>query len=206
MPGARHRRSRFKTSDYVGMLNELRSRASRLPHLRTIIRIGGEGDGMLAFDDMPDRAEPAPAAPCQRSSERNCSSTIRSTSSSPAAPPAIPRAPRSPITISSTTASSSVRRCGLTMRISSAFRCRSIIASAWCWAISPASPMARPWSIRARVSIRSRVADSRGRALQRPLWRADHVHRRARPRGVPQVRPLNRCAPASWRARPARSR
>ncbi len=48
--------SRFKTSDYVGMLNELRS-GDRLPHLKTIIRIGSEGDGMLAFDDVPDRAE-----------------------------------------------------------------------------------------------------------------------------------------------------
>jgi fatty-acyl-CoA synthase len=48
--------SQFKTSDYVGMLNELRS-SNRLPHLKTIIRIGGEGAGMLAFDDVPGRAE-----------------------------------------------------------------------------------------------------------------------------------------------------
>jgi fatty-acyl-CoA synthase len=48
--------SRFKTSDYVGMLNELRS-GNRLPHLKTIIRIGGESAGMLAFEDVPRGAK-----------------------------------------------------------------------------------------------------------------------------------------------------
>jgi fatty-acyl-CoA synthase len=48
---------KFKTSDYVGMLNELRS-ANRLPHLKTIIRIDGESAGMLSFDEVPARAEP----------------------------------------------------------------------------------------------------------------------------------------------------
>jgi fatty-acyl-CoA synthase len=47
----------FKTSDYVGMLNELRSQ-NRLPHLKTIIRIGGASSGMLAFDDVPGLAGP----------------------------------------------------------------------------------------------------------------------------------------------------
>jgi fatty-acyl-CoA synthase len=49
--------SQFKTSDYAGMLNELRS-GNRLPHLKTIIRIGGKGPDMLAFDDIPGRAGP----------------------------------------------------------------------------------------------------------------------------------------------------
>jgi fatty-acyl-CoA synthase len=47
----------FKTSDYVGMLNELRA-GDRLPHLKTIIRIGGEGSGMIAFDDVAGLARP----------------------------------------------------------------------------------------------------------------------------------------------------
>src|SRR5687767_10511435 len=47
----------FKTSDYVGMLNELRA-GNRLPHLKTIIRIGGEGSGMIAFDDVAGLARP----------------------------------------------------------------------------------------------------------------------------------------------------
>src|SRR5678816_2993405 len=42
--------SQFKTSDYVGMLNELSS-GNRLPHLETIIRIGGKSAGMLGFDE-----------------------------------------------------------------------------------------------------------------------------------------------------------
>lgn len=53
----------FKTSDYIGMLNRLAPEiagakpghldASRLPALRTIIRLGGEvTDGMLNFDDV----------------------------------------------------------------------------------------------------------------------------------------------------------
>src|SRR5262245_39772137 len=49
--------SQFKTSDYVGMLNELRS-GNRLPHLETIIRIGGKGPEMLAFDDVAGLAKP----------------------------------------------------------------------------------------------------------------------------------------------------
>ena len=49
--------TQFKTSDYVGMLNELRS-GNRLPHLQTIIRIGGESEGMLSFDAIPGRAKP----------------------------------------------------------------------------------------------------------------------------------------------------
>jgi fatty-acyl-CoA synthase len=49
--------SRFKTSDYVGMLNELRS-SNRLLHLQTIIRIGGASAGMLAFDEVPGLAKP----------------------------------------------------------------------------------------------------------------------------------------------------
>ena len=36
----------------------------------------------------------------------------------------------------------------------SASRCRSTTASAWCWATSPASPTARPWSIPAAASTR----------------------------------------------------
>ncbi|MFZ5675734.1 MAG: AMP-binding protein [Pseudomonadota bacterium] len=49
--------SQFKTSDYVGMLNQLLA-DGRLPHLETIIRIGGAAPGMLGFDDVPGRAAP----------------------------------------------------------------------------------------------------------------------------------------------------
>ncbi len=49
--------SQFKTSDYVGMLNQLTAEG-RLPHLKTIIRIGGAASGVLGFDDVPGLAGP----------------------------------------------------------------------------------------------------------------------------------------------------
>ena len=88
-------------------------------------------------------------------------------------------------TTSSTTASSSARRMQLGPDDRSASRCRSTTASAWCWATSPASPTARPWSIPARASTRWRCwRPCTSRALHRALRRADHVHRRARPSRV----------------------
>ncbi len=55
--------TRFKTSDYIGLLDTLLPelaesepgalRATRLPHLRTIIQIGGTSPGTLAFDAVP---------------------------------------------------------------------------------------------------------------------------------------------------------
>ena len=94
--------SQFKTSDYVGMLNQLLA-DGRLPHLQTIIRIGGASTMCRASPSLSTiKGSPSLAL--------SCSSTSRSTSSSPAAPPAIRRAPRSPIIIFSITASSSARR------------------------------------------------------------------------------------------------
>ena len=110
----------FKTSDYVGMLRELapelersapgRLSAARLPSLAAVIRIGAdERPGMFRFADIMSAGDERHARRLGELAGR-CNSTIRSTSSSPAAPPARPRARRSPITISSTTASSSARR------------------------------------------------------------------------------------------------
>ena len=45
-----------------------------------------------------------------------------------------------------------------------------------------------------------------GRALHRAARRADDVHRRAGPPRLRPVSTLRRCGPASWPARPARSR
>ena len=54
--------TRFKTSDYIGMLSELAPElaaskpgalhAARLPHLRTVIQIGGQSPGAYGFDDV----------------------------------------------------------------------------------------------------------------------------------------------------------
>jgi fatty-acyl-CoA synthase len=63
----------FKSSDYVGMLRELAPEidsaapgelhAAELPHLRTVIQIGGDSAGMYKFEDVLARGEAAgPAA------------------------------------------------------------------------------------------------------------------------------------------------
>ncbi len=59
----------FKTSDYIGMLTGLAPelagaapgelRSARLPHLRTVIQIGGSAPGAVPFDAVPDLATPA---------------------------------------------------------------------------------------------------------------------------------------------------
>ena len=50
------------------------------------------------------------------------------------------------------------------------------------------------------------AGDRRAGALHGALRRADDVHRRARPSRIRAASICPRCAPASWRARPARSR
>ena len=71
--------SSFKTSDYIGMLTQLAPElataqpgalhAARLPHLRSVIQIGGQQTGTYAFADIPalareqDRAELARLQP-----------------------------------------------------------------------------------------------------------------------------------------------
>ena len=56
----------FKTSDYMGLLTEVAPElptstqgalhAARLPHLRTVIQIGGTSPGAIPFEDVPGRA------------------------------------------------------------------------------------------------------------------------------------------------------
>jgi hypothetical protein len=69
--------------------------------------------------------------------------------------------------------------------------CRCTTASAWCWAIWPASPTAAPWSPQRCVRPAGGVAGGAGRALHRPARRADHVHRRAGPPALCRVRPAH---------------
>ena len=79
--------------------------------------------------------------------------TTPSISSSPAARPGRPKGRRSPISTSSTMRATRRRPWRSPPRIVCAFRCRSIIASAWCWACSPAQRSAPAWSSPARVSM-----------------------------------------------------
>ena len=183
-------------------------RPPALPHLRTVIQIGGKRPRHAA----PSTISPAwPATATGRelaaARSRSCSSTTRSTSSSPPAPPAARRAPRSPTTTSSTTASSSARRCGSPSGTGSASRCRSITASAWCSATSPALTHGAHHGLSRRgLRPAGHAADRGGGALHRrcmacrPCSSPSSSIRSSRASTCPS------CAPASWPARPARSR
>ena len=142
-----------------------------------------------------------------KSGNAPCNSTTRSTSSTRPARPASPREPRSRTTTSSTTASSSARRSGSPRRTGSASRCRSITASAWSSATSRARRTARPWSIPGEAFDRSaRARGGRGGAVHGALRRPHDVHRRARAAATSRSSISPRSGPASWPARPARSR
>ena len=130
----------FKSSDYTAMLVELAPeiassdrgelRAKRLPHLRSLIQIGGQAPGFLAFEEVAAEAVRR-NAPSSVISPGACSLTMRSTFSSRAGQQANPKARRSRTTTSSTTPTLSVRRCGSRKPTASASRCRCITASAW---------------------------------------------------------------------------
>jgi fatty-acyl-CoA synthase len=131
----------LKTSNYIEILTDLapeiatsipgKLAAARLPELRTVIQLGSERTpGMMNFDEIARKGVTAQREHCI-SSRTACNSTTPSTSSSPPGRQASPKVPRSPTTIFSTTAFSSARRCGWGPTTSSAFRCRSIIASGW---------------------------------------------------------------------------
>ncbi len=113
----------FKTSDYRGMIDEIRS---DLPGLERVVFLAtddwhefiaaGEGVG---DDDLEAARRPSTA-------------TTRSTSSTRAARPGSRRARRSVTATSSTTASSSAKAAGTQKPIACASPCPSITASAWC--------------------------------------------------------------------------
>ena len=113
----------FKTSDYRGMIDEVRG---DLAALERVIYLGSARLGRAAGRGR--RRQPRGA---RGAGPRRWPSTTRSTSSTPAGPPASRRARRCRTTTSSTTATSSARAAGTPSRTGSAFRCRSTTASAW---------------------------------------------------------------------------
>ena len=95
---------RFKTSDYVGMLQTLAPelaasapgalRSARLPHLRTVICMAADAvPGMLRFADLAAAATADSPSAWRRSKARSIRMTA-STSSSPVARPGCRKVPR----------------------------------------------------------------------------------------------------------------
>jgi fatty-acyl-CoA synthase len=123
--------SQFKSSDYVGMLGQLRAEG-RLPHLETIIRIGGAAQGMLGFDDVPGLARPEHhkrltqlEGELQFDEPINIQFTSGTTGLSQGRDALPPQHPQQRLL-------RRLGRCGLHRgRPASASRCRSITASAW---------------------------------------------------------------------------
>ncbi|WP_280954691.1 AMP-binding protein [Paludibacterium denitrificans] len=105
---------RFKSSNYIDILNELvpelaecpagQLRSGVVPHLQIVIRMGeAASPGMLNFAAL--LSEPTPAERhARRNGDNSCSLTTRSTCSLPPAPPATRKAPPSATTTFSTTA------------------------------------------------------------------------------------------------------
>ena len=137
-----------------------------------------------------------------------CSSTTRSTSSSPAAPPGCPRAPRSPTATSSTTASSSAAA----MRLTERDRLCIPVPLYHCFGMVLGNLACTDARRRHGLSRRG----LRPAAVLQTVA-AGALHRRStacRPCSSPSSTTRSstrfdlssRCAPASWPARPARSR
>ena len=111
----------FKTSDYIGMLQELAPelstrepgalRAASCRSSRPSSRSAARHARAIPLRQVYDMGEADRPRRGSGNSPAGCSSTIRSTSSSRQAPRARRRAPRSRTTMSSTTASSSAKRC-----------------------------------------------------------------------------------------------
>ena len=151
----------FKTSDYIGMLSTLgagagASRAGRA--LRRAAAAAARRDpdrrsaapGTIPFDDVAARGGEA-----ERAGSRELASklqfddaiNIQFTSGTTGSPKGATLTHHNILNNGYFVGEAHAADATAT---GSASRCRSTTASAWCWATSPASPTARPWSTRRR--------------------------------------------------------
>jgi acyl-CoA synthetase (AMP-forming)/AMP-acid ligase II len=137
----------FKTSDYAGMIEEVRSEVPTLTH---VVLLGRTSPGTRCGG----RLSRSPGAAARARSPPGSRPTTRSTSNTPRAQRDSPRARRSATRTSSTTASSSARSAATPRRTGSASRCPSTTASAWSWATSRPPRTGPAWSSRRPVSTR----------------------------------------------------
>ena len=203
----------FKTSDYVGMVETLapevatsapgRLEASRLPQLRIVAKIGGERRaGWLEFsdiasDDLTKLRRVAASAECRQPIN------IQFTSGTTGLPKGA--------TLSHRNILNNAYFVGLSMGLKAGdrlcvpvplYHCFGMVLSNLACVVHGATIVYPSAGFDAAGSAQGRA----GRALHGAAWGADHVHRRVAASRVRILRSVHRCAPASWRARPARSR
>ena len=185
---------RFKSSDYLGMLGEIAPEihlkgasevldSVRLPELKHVVAARRRaGAAALPFVPAAARARrPGAARAARRAHRPRSTPTTRSTSSSRAERPDRRRARRSRTSTSSTTRATAPRRWRSGPTTSSASRCRSTTASAWCSACCALPPRVRRWCSRAKASTpATRLRSIAEEPLHRAARRADDVRRDAR--------------------------
>ena len=192
-------RRAFKTSDYRAMVDEVRARCPQLRvgglprRRRTGTRCSTGGDAARSLPERPRRAD---------------ASTTRSTSSTRRAPPGSRRARRSRTTTSSTTASSSASCARYTEEDRVCvpvpfYHCFGMVMGN----LGATSHGAVHGDPGAGFDPAATLAAVAARALHR---RCTACRRCSSPSSAlptfAVVRPVRRCAPGSWPARPARSR
>ena len=217
LPGAGHRRPAFKTSDYLGHAARAGAGAGAAQPgaapgcapaaLETVIQIGGTSPGHHPV--RRDRAPSAPpsSAPAWPSSRGTLQFdepiNIQFTSGTTGAPKGATLTHHN--ILNNGFFIGEAQRLGPEDKVCipvPLYHCFGmVLGNLAC--ITHGSAMVYPGE---RLRSAGGAADRARGALHRALRRAHHVHRRARPSRVRALRPLLACAPASWRARPARSR
>ena len=207
----------FKTSDYVGMLRELapeierstpgRLQSKRLPALTTLIRIGDdEKRGLSALCRRARHGRRAPSRPNHRTCRH---AAIRRSDQHPVHQRHHRRAERRDADPPQHPQQRLFHRRG-----AAAFRPRPRLHSGAALSLLRHGarqsrlhhPRRRHGLSFRRIRSARDAASGRSRALHRALRRTDNVHCRARPSRISTASIFRRCAPASWPARPARSK
>ena len=208
--------SSFKTSDYLAMLRELapelatahpgQLRSARLPRLETVIQIGGRGPGTIPFAEIAALGTGTQRARLVELADRlqfDEPINIQFTSGTTGAPKGATLTHHN--ILNNGFFIGEAQKLGPDDKVCipvPLYHCFGmVLGNLAC--ITHGSAMVYPGG---GFDPLGRPADRARGALHRALRCPHHVHRRARPPRVQELRPLLACAPASWRARPARSR
>ena len=214
-------RARFKSSDYLGDARDHSRRSStsrapsealdscRLPKLKHVVLIGDEprAPACLSFSELRALAGPAQRGRLDALSaalDPDDAINIQFTSGTTGAPKGA--------TLSHFNIVNNARYCAQgdgadAATTGCASRCRCTTASAWCSACCAARPSGATMVFPGEgFDAERHAACAASATLHRAARRADDVHRDARSPALRATSTSSRCAPASWPARPARSR